>query len=415
MLTETLRGLLAEAQPGGPALLLDLGDAGPADLYVGAGDLVAVHECLRGVGLTLAGTTWAGVVDGRVNAVRPSTHAQWQELCADLTPGRALTAPSPAHVLLLSAERLVTDDAVESQVLGSIAAHAVAESPESWRAALRRGLDWGLWRALAHLERAMAGATVTARDRSDARRELERARHHDLRVKPSTPLVIALSGVDGAGKSLQARQLAAALSAAGAPAAVEWGRVAADRRLDAIALPVAAVASRVSRRSARSVEAAPARAAVVPEARVAARQMRERSRLVGLVWPYLVVLLTITSQRRVTRLHRAQGRSVIHDRYVLDAVTQLRDDYRVRAGTFARAALRRLAPRPAVAVLLVVSPEVALARKQEQYDLDDLKRIHAGYLEAAKQLAVAQVDGERDPAVITAELFGLAWAALTQR
>lgn len=133
-----------------------------------------------------------------------------------------------------------------------------------------------------------------------------------------------------------------------------------------------------------------------------------------MVWAYVVMGLAVAAQRTSSRLHRRQGRVVIRDRYLLDAVVQLRDDYGVRCGRLARAVLTRLAPRPAASFLLLVAPEVARRRKPEQFDVADLRRLTEGYLRAAEELAVTVVDGEQEPSRITAQLFDAVWRDLAQ-
>ncbi|MDX6226016.1 MAG: hypothetical protein QOE64_2392 [Frankiales bacterium] len=385
--------------------------AAPTELLVRDDAVPLARGALGELGFVAVGPTWARLGADGVEALRVRAHPHFDELLEASGVVDGLVQPAARHQLLLAAERLVSDPAVETTDVVALARQALQQDPDAWRAALKRGLDWGLWRALAHLERGLAGASVTATDRAEARRELDRLRGPSELVT-AAPAVLPLSGVDGAGKSLQARALRDSLARAGVPCAVEWTRVAADRRLDSIARPVARLTRALRRRPAGAV-----RSVQLPGAdpeRSAARSLREGSRLVGTVWAYVVVTLTAMSQRRATALHVKQGRTVIHDRYLVDAVVQLRDDYGVRCGRVARALLRRLIPRPATAVLLLVSPEEALRRKEEQYGLADLERLTARYRRAAAELEVTVVDGQRPPDTISAELFTLVWARLAQ-
>ena len=411
MIGPELRAQLGRIWPGAVVVQPELG--APSEVLVPGGGAPA-DAVLRDLGLSLAGQVWARSEAGAVEAFRVRVHAHADEIRAAAAPGPdGLLEPAPAHQLLLAAERLAADDAVESELLAAASRAVVAADPDVWRRALKRGLDWGLWRALAHLERAIAGATVTSVDRADARRELVAARGRTALWQSAPGVVVALSGVDGAGKSVQCRALQSALMAAGVPAAVEWTRVAADRRLDAIARPGVVLLQAARRMRGGSRTSAPA-SAVEASPAGEARSLRQRSRLVNVVWAYVVITLTVSAQRASTRLHRRQGRVVIRDRYLLDAVVQLRDDYGVKCGRLARTLLTRLAPRPSGAFLLVVAPEVARARKPEQFDVADLRRLTDGYLRAAAELGVAVVDGERPPAQITTELFNSVWRQLAQ-
>lgn len=155
--------------------------------------------------------------------------------------------------------------------------------------------------------------------------------------------IIALSGMDGAGKSTAALTVRDELAAAGVPVLVHWTRLAADvGRLDLLARAV----RRVLRRHASATVGC---ADLTPSGGVARRG-----------WAVLVAATTTRTARRAGRLRR-RGYVVVCDRWLLDALV----DLRVRYGS-SRAAewlLRRGFPLADETRLLRVDPAVAAARK----------------------------------------------------
>ena len=150
--------------------------------------------------------------------------------------------------------------------------------------------------------------------------------------------MVALSGVDGSGKSTQARLLAEALWALGHETVIEWSRITFESSLQRIARPVKALL-RLGRREAMPARAGTGRAGTggagasdphedasdphegAADAR--ARSLRQRSRLIGGVWAGIVATANARTLRKASRRHLRAGRIVVRDRYVLDSVVQL--------------------------------------------------------------------------------------------
>jgi thymidylate kinase len=215
------------------------------------------------------------------------------------------------------------------------------------------------------------------------------------------PVVVALSGLDGAGKSSQADLLASRLRERGHRVEVHWmalGHSGLQRRLKRLAAPLT---------SRTGTGGAP-----VLTAGGATRSRRHHHPLVAGAWVTMLAVIYGVHFRRVAR--RSGGDVVVFDRYTLDALAQSRYFYDPgRRFTLARALLSGLAPSPHRAYLLAVPAELALERKQEQYDAGQLA-LQARLLEQeARSMRVEVLDGAQPPAELSERLIGDALSSLS--
>jgi thymidylate kinase len=233
---------------------------------------------------------------------------------------------------------------------------------------------------------------------------------------------VALSGLDGAGKSTHASALSGTLIRLGFDVTVRWTslshtpgvlqvlRTTADRLLILAG----------SRANQDGPIAAAEAIAGTPPARprpadTAAKRLRRRSRSVAFCWTSLVALRNGLVHRRATRPHLSRGRVVICDRYILDSKVQLRYDYgESRRFAFQMWLIRLLSPKADRSFLLDVSPETASARKAD-YDLSENARRARLYAEESTRLGVRRVDAERPRCEVCAELAADVWSALEKR
>ena len=171
-------------------------------------------------------------------------------------------------------------------------------------------------------------------------------------------LVLAVSGVDGSGKSTLRAALAESLERAGVPVSTVWVRPGMGLgRLTALA----AWAKRLLRQDARPG----LRAMADPDA---ARPASRRG-AVGWVWALLV---TVSFLSGVWRQHLRSRGVVIYDRHLIDALATLDFAYDGVDLRIQEALVRALLPRADVRVHLDVPAEVSVARKP-----DDLLGEHA--------------------------------------
>ena len=160
-------------------------------------------------------------------------------------------------------------------------------------------------------------------------------------------------------------------------------------------------------------EPRPAAATLTPGADDPGKDLRRRSPAVTHAWAAIVALANVSSQRRGTMRHLRAGKIVLADRYSLDSTVHLR--YRYGAGRKFRVQawlVRVLSPRPVRSFWMAVPPETALARKAEQYDIDQLTLQTSLYEEEYRRLRVRKLDGTRPREELCDEIAREVWAAL---
>jgi thymidylate kinase len=227
--------------------------------------------------------------------------------------------------------------------------------------------------------------------------------------------VIALSGLDGAGKSTQARHLATALEALGHDVVIIWTPLASNAGLRALAAPVR-IWLRLLRRAGLGGNVAQRSAAggslvAVPDAGGGGRGQT----LVTHGWSMLVAVANAASQGRRAAPHLARGKIVIFDRYILDSFVHLRYLYgRDHSYRAQEALIRLLSPRPLRSYLLDTEPVTVAARKPLQYDLTQLELQIGLYRENCSRVGVRRVDGEQPLADICREIARDVWLALSE-
>jgi len=309
-----------------------------------------------------------------------------------------LLRPAPEHALLVFAKRLGRRPRGLDEKWRAHIARALAEEPDAWRLARGRAPSWGLQAAIARLE-----AAYRAGPRTPSRRGLVR--------RPRRGSVISLSGLDGAGKSSQAAALRDTLDQLGFDAVVEWIPLGSNPSLQLLSRPAKRVLRRlplgeVARKSA-------AGDSLFADPGATARPGGAAGRLVLHLWATTVALTSAAAQRRASGRHLRRGRIVIFDRYTLDSAVRLRFLYGERAAFHLQSWLIwRLSPQPLRSYLLDVSPETALARKQDLWTLDQLRRQAELYREEQQRFAVRRLDGERPRDELCAEIAADVWQAL---
>ncbi len=362
-----------------------------------------------------AGTAFAvDVVDVESWAPSPRVAVEVQKQAVALDGYTHLLAPADQHRLLILARRHAAGARIDARKRRLVETFDDA----TWRAARTEAADWGLAGPLEQLRESLA----TGRESLPSRG-----------LRPALPgrrgpLVIALSGLDGAGKSTHAELLRTALESLGHDASIQWTKIARDEWLKAVAAPVRRIVNAAFARGAAKAE--PTGSAVTPDEDPdgetrnypdgpppppdPAKLLRQRSALLTTCWTFALALANATTHRREVR--RRGTRIVICDRYVLDSMAHLRYRYGYER-SFRRqgAVVRLLSPRPVAAFLIDVSPATARARKPEQYTTADLTRLRECYLDAAARLPVTVVDGERPMEAVAAQIASETWLRLSER
>jgi thymidylate kinase len=384
--------------------VLVFGSAPPAgrdlDLLVRPAERAAAEAALTAAGFDRRGEQWVRFASCRAEPVDLVPAAEWRlppgeeralfEQALPLEGLERLVRPAPHHALLILARRLAEEGELSDKRRARLA-RAVAEDPEAWERAREHAVAWGAHAELAALEAAQAG------DAPPAPSLAARVRGR-LARRPGC--VIALSGLDGAGKSSQAAALRDALERLGCDATIAWTRITWDDWVWRIAFPVKAVLERVVR--AGRPRSAPAAADPV-------KSVRERSGVLTNAWTLVIAFANAVSQRRLTHRHLRAGRLVVCDRYTLDSVVALRALYGPRRRfRLQRALIGGLSPTPVCAFFLDVPAEVAWERKGEA-GVEALARQRALYLEEHARLGVRRLDGTRPREELCAEIAREVW------
>jgi thymidylate kinase len=403
--------------------LLVLGSLPPEgrdlDLLVPAPAEPELCAALGAAGFSVQGGEWVRFRGCSVDAIDVVSaeslelaDAERQALFAEALPLNGLehlARPTPHHLLLLLAGRYrgAARPPLEAKKRRRIE-RALAEDPHAWESARERSRAWHGTPALDALEAAFhAGSAGALGDGA-------RGKPRRLAAFSRAPM-IAFSGLDGSGKTSQTEALEKTLRGLGFDVAVEWTRLEwttlweGSGVLDRISGPV----KRVLRQLTRSPIDAPRTAAYGQAPADAAAELRERSALITHAWVLVVILVHAAAQRRAVLPPLRAGKVVICDRYTLDATVHLRERYGLQRGfRYQSRLLEWLSPRPIRSYLVDVPAPVALARKPEQFDLDQLTRQATLYREMATRLGVRRVDGTRARENLCGEIAYDVWSAL---
>lgn len=218
--------------------------------------------------------------------------------------------------------------------------------------------------------------------RAKIRRALGRAlrRHHD-------EYVVAISGMDGAGKTRLVADLAEMMERLGLATTIVWSRPGMGLGpLDAIV--------RTVKRVVTGEEA--------PTMRAPEGSTRPRSRAGALGWCWALVITTAFLVD-VRRQHRGPGSLKLYDRHMLDALATLDYLYEGVALAAHRTLIKHLLPRASVTLWLDVSPEEAATRKPDAVFHEEAARHqYSGYARYAPLAPnLHRIDAAGDPIQVT--------------
>lgn len=402
-------------------------EARDLDLLARPLEEAALRGALQTLGFGSRGATWARFRAMSADVVDVVPAQKWRlspeetdRLFGDAVPlegFRNLARPASHDVVLITALRAVRSGQLDAKRRQRVTT-ALVEDPGAWDRAATNASAWRAGPALTLLRRMYEGEEVSARDRSAAlatlfdrgRTPLE-ARARSLRHMArgtGKGRVIALSGLDGAGKSTQAAALVDSLQTLGHDAVAEWTRLAQDPSLDRIARPV----KKMIRLLRRSGDRQPAKSPSDVKGPVTSAAP-ERGRVITFIWSHFVALENARTHRRAVIKHLRAGRVVVCDRYVLDSHVHLRRKYPELGSVRSQATLvRLLSPRALRSYLLFIDAAESVRRKDDVYSAEQLERHAALYLEIYPGYGTRLIDGTRPPEDIAADIAREVWTAL---
>ena len=334
-----------------------------------------------------------------------------------------LVRPSPVHTLLILGRRVVEGVGFLDDRRRHYIEWAIQQDPKVWDHAATRADAWNGLRSIELLERLVGHGFVPvpvrariiderlrASGRSSLDAHVETARQ--LVPRRRLPVVVSLSGLDGSGKSTQARMLVDAFNRIGVESAIEWAKLGEDRRLWAVRrLGVHFV--NVVRPGGRRPHVASAPGEGAPEG---VEEFAEPGGALSTVWAAVALGSNIWTFRRQRMRYAGRVRFLVYDRYVLDSAVHLRWRYGLdrTAARVLTTALVRLSPRPIRSFYLAMEPAAAQRRKMEDplEDLREQAEIYREELAARAGSGVVVLDGARPAEELATAIAEEVWAGL---
>jgi hypothetical protein len=398
---EVIASIVAAA----PGRLIVVGSLPPTgrdlDLLVRKADRERVERALLGKGLLRRGSTYAlfgGFSAYGVDLIDAESFLAPKPLEDLFAAARSvhglepLAQPCPGHALLILA-RIASEEGELTRKRCARLERILQEDPNAWLDAWAAAPEWRAAGELAQLE-GLAGDVG-----SRLGHPMRRARRQAGRLRRRRSLV-TLSGLDGSGKSSQARWLAEALAELEIDVEVIWNDLQGNVLLDALGVPAKALL----RLRGRPVRPMSSYEQVAPSAHRSHDAVRR-------VWSSIVTLANSLEQRALATRGRVRGRTIVFDRGPLDLAVRMEVLYRTGGGRQPRL-IELTAPRSTVAFLLEVSPDLALSRKLDIWSDAQLEEQATLYKALAPRFGARRIDGGRAPEDIAAEIAGAVWQRL---
>jgi thymidylate kinase len=204
-----------------------------------------------------------------------------------------------------------------------------------------------------------------------------------LGIHSQSSMLIALSGMDGTGKTKHANALLSAFRRCAIHATYVWSRVGSSSLTEA-------VFGAVRRLHRPPMHDQPATASATD--RLRRRQRLLRHPLIRLAWQIIVLADILWHYTIRVRWSLLRGQVVICDRYILDAIADVAASCGdAEAATAFAWALTALAPRPAITFLLTLPPN-GDQRQRDAYPQDVRQLQHNVYQRYAAQHQAVVID-----------------------
>jgi dTMP kinase len=220
--------------------------------------------------------------------------------------------------------------------------------------------------------------------------------------------LVVLMGLDGSGKTTQAERVSEYLNARGIPSEVVWMR--GESYLTAPILKIGKALLRAPKETKRGDGV---HAGGDYEKYVSSKQSLFKNSLLRAVWRTLTVIDLYLSVRFAFAKLAGDTRVIVLDRYVYDTFIDIDSAFDGKGTELDRllaSPLLRLFPRPLKVILIEISPEEAMQRKDDIPSIQYLKERHGLYDRVAKAVGAVRIDGteaiEQVNSRLTSEIEG---------
>lgn len=218
-----------------------------------------------------------------------------------------------------------------------------------------------------------------------------------LRIHSQPAMLVTFSGVDGSGKTTQAKALQSAFHICHLRASHVWSRGGSSRWVGLFA--------RWSKQQLKADQRIQ-EAGSQPVEKVRARQQRFRSPWLRWGWSWLTVLELLLQYTRHVTLPLLFGRVAICDRYIYDTLADWAAYFgeKMAERRVAATVLRLLTPRPQIGYWLEVPAAGAQSRSEDRLPKGFLMAQSAAYSRMANLYGLRRLDASRDKEEIADEI-----------
>jgi thymidylate kinase len=203
--------------------------------------------------------------------------------------------------------------------------------------------------------------------------------------------LIVLMGLDGSGKTTQAELVAKWLSGRGTPAEVVWMRGESY-----LTLPVLRLGKTLLRAPKEAKRGDGAHTGGDYGQYVSSKQSLFRNSVLRALWRCLALVDFYLSMWTAFRKLKRETRVVVLDRYIYDTLIDIDSAFRARGAELDRMLASRFVkrfPQPDRVILIEISPEEAMKRKDDIPSIDYLRERQVLYDRVALAVGAARVDG----------------------
>lgn len=216
------------------------------------------------------------------------------------------------------------------------------------------------------------------------------------------PKIIVIMGLDGSGKTTQAELLSRWLNSRDIPTRVVWMRGESY-----LTSPVLKIGKTLLRAPKEAKRGEGIRAGSEYEQYVASKQAMFKNRLLRAVWRTLTVFDLFISMRKAFSKLPGETRVVLMDRYIYDTFIDIDSAFAADGAEvdgLLGSAMIKLFPRPEKVILLEITPEEAMKRKDDIPSDTYLTERHRLYERVAWTVGSTRIDGSLSIEEIQAKL-----------